>query len=121
MKFLYLSGGFASLGLGIIGIILPILPTTPFLLLTAFLFSKGSDKYKNWFTSTILYQKYLSNFIEHQTMTRIQKWTLLLTVDFLLLISFILMQSSLLKLLIVFILIIKHWYFYKFIKLAEAN
>lgn len=118
MKILYIISGFLSLGLGTIGILLPILPTTPFLLLTGLLFSKGSDKYQNWFKSTKIYQKYLSDFIEHKTMTKKQKWTLLIGVDFMLLISFISIPVFTLKTVVVLVLIIKHWYFYKFIKIA---
>lgn len=121
MKYLLIISGFLSLGLGVIGILLPVLPTTPFLILTGFLFSKGSDKYQTWFQSTKIYQKYLSNFIENKTMTKRQKWTLLIGVDLMLLITFMNIDIFVLKIVIVSTLIIKHWYFYKFIKIAKAN
>lgn len=46
--------GFISLGLGILGIFLPVLPTTPFLLLTAALFAKSSDY---WYQKLITHPK----------------------------------------------------------------
>lgn len=43
--------GWISIVLGVIGAILPIMPTTPFLILAAFLFSKSSPKMHSWLTS----------------------------------------------------------------------
>lgn len=45
---MYLALGWFFLVLGIIGIVVPLLPTTPFLLLTAICFSKGSEKTHYW-------------------------------------------------------------------------
>ncbi|HHT20542.1 MAG TPA: DUF454 domain-containing protein [Tissierellia bacterium] len=47
-KTLYIIGGFISLGLGVIGIVLPILPTVPFFLLTSWLFYRSSEKNYRW-------------------------------------------------------------------------
>ena len=51
MRFLYIALGHICVILGIIGIPTPLLPTTPFLLLAAFLYSKGSNRFHNWLLS----------------------------------------------------------------------
>ena len=56
-KILYIMIGCISLGLGIIGVILPILPTVPFVLLAAFCFAKSSEKLEDWFKNTKLYKE----------------------------------------------------------------
>ena len=47
-RILWTSAGLLSLALGILGIPLPFLPTTPFILLAAFCFSKGSARLRHW-------------------------------------------------------------------------
>ncbi len=46
------------------GIFLPILPTTPFILLSGFLFSKSSDKFHLWLVNNKFLGKYIKNYTE---------------------------------------------------------
>lgn len=62
--------GFASLILGFIGIALPILPTTPFILLSAYCFSKSSDKFYNWLISLPSFGKMIKDWNEKGTINR---------------------------------------------------
>jgi len=62
----YLVGGSASLLIGIIGIVVPILPTTPFLLLSAFCYSRSSVKIYNWLLTNRWFGVYLSRYRDKQ-------------------------------------------------------
>ena len=66
MKTLYIVLGSISLGLGSLGIFLPLLPTTPFLLLTAALYFKGSPRLYNWLLNHRHFGPYIRNFRENK-------------------------------------------------------
>ena len=67
VKVLYIILGTISLILGVLGIFLPLLPTTPFLLLTAFLYMKGSTRCYNWLMNQKHLGAYIKNYSEHKT------------------------------------------------------
>ena len=78
MRLVYLTIGFISLGLGIIGIPLPILPTTPFLLLAMACFAKSSKRFEAWLYQTKLYQTYVADYRETRSIAKERKkWILL--------------------------------------------
>lgn len=83
-KILYILIGCISLGLGIIGVILPILPTVPFVLLAAFCFARSSERLDGWFKNTKLYRENnIKNGMTIQAKIRIMcSVTLLMSVGF---------------------------------------
>ncbi|MCW4033580.1 MAG: YbaN family protein [Candidatus Bathyarchaeota archaeon] len=52
--------------LGIIGIALPILPTTPFLIIAAACYAKGSKRFYNWLVNNRLLGRYIKNYLENK-------------------------------------------------------
>jgi uncharacterized membrane protein YbaN (DUF454 family) len=111
VNWLFILGGFLSLGLGIIGIVLPVLQTTPLFLLAAFCFVKGSEKFDVWFKGTKLYKKYLEDFVKERSMTLKQKLTILLFADAMIAIPFFILDSILVKILLIIVVLYKYYYF----------
>jgi len=63
-KAVFIVAGTISLGLGTVGIFLPILPTTPFLLLSAACYYKGSERMHRWLLNNRLFGSYIRNYKE---------------------------------------------------------
>ena len=74
--------GFLSFAIGIVGAVLPVLPTTPFLILSAALFAKSSERFHTWLLSTKLYQRYISDAVHKKQMTKKAKRNMLVTLVF---------------------------------------
>ncbi len=64
LRWLLIIVGSVSVGLGVIGIFIPLLPTTPFLLLAATCYAKSSDRFYNWLISNRWLGKYIRNYRE---------------------------------------------------------
>lgn len=69
MKIIYAISGLISLVLGIIGIFLPLLPTTPFLLLSAALFARSSTRLYNWLLNHRVLGAFIRNYREDKSVT----------------------------------------------------
>jgi uncharacterized protein len=59
--------------LAAVGIILPILPTTPFLLLAAYLYARSSNRFYNWLLSNRWFGEYIRNYREGKGIPLIHK------------------------------------------------
>jgi uncharacterized protein len=74
---LFVIAGSISLVLGIIGIVLPILPTTPFLLLAALCYMRGSQQLYNALLCNRFVGNYIRNYLEGKGMSlKMKIWTL---------------------------------------------
>lgn len=122
-KALFLTLGIISLILGIIGIFLPLLPTTPLLLLTSFCFLKSSDRLNEKFMQTKIYNKYVKTFKEQGGMTLKAKLTLVIPVSLLLLFMFITIDSPVMRMVIIIMWLAKIIVFTKMktIKVEASN
>ena len=62
LRSLFIIAGTLSLIFGVVGIILPLLPTTPFLLLAAACYARGSNKFYNWLLENKLFGEYIKKY-----------------------------------------------------------
>lgn len=67
---LYVIGGTVSLGLAMLGIVVPGLPTTPFALLSAFLYAKSSKRLYNWLLDNKVLGPRIRNYYKRKGVTR---------------------------------------------------
>lgn len=85
MKPFYNVAGVLAVLLGILGLFLPLLPTTPFLLLASWCFARGSSRLHRWLLSHRVFGEYLRNFeagrgipLKAKILATVMLWTSLL-------------------------------------------
>lgn len=110
-KAIYITLAFLFLIIGTIGAVLPILPTTPFLLVASFFFARGSERFNKWFLSTRLYKNYLESFVRSRSMTLKTKVRILTLSTSMLIIAICLVNNIYAKIAIICIMGYKYYYF----------
>ena len=93
-KRVFILLGWFFTGLALIGVALPILPTTPFILLAGWLFANSSERYERWLKRTRIYKRYAVPFLEAGGLTFRKKAELLITVYAVLLLSGLLIANT---------------------------
>ncbi|HFN8538370.1 TPA: YbaN family protein [Staphylococcus aureus] len=79
MRLILIVIGLIFTALGIAGAALPLLPTTPFLLVAVFCFARSSDRFYNWLINQKIYKEYVENFYLHRGYTLQQKIKILIS------------------------------------------
>ena len=85
--------GFIGLGMGAVGVVVPLLPAFPFLLLAAFCFTRSSERLNNWFRGTKLYKNNLETFVRGKGMTWKTKIRVMIIVTALMAVGFFMMDG----------------------------
>lgn len=71
---LWLAGGVTALALGAVGVVLPLLPTVPFLLLAAFCFARSSERLHRWLLDHPAFGPPIRDWEERGAVGRKAKW-----------------------------------------------
>lgn len=117
LKMLWLAAAFLCLGIGAVGVILPILPTTPFLLVASFCFARGSERFHKWFMGTKLYKNHLDSFVKERAMTlKTKLCIILLPASAMLMCAFFMMSNLPGRIFILLLILFKYVYFFTKIK-----
>lgn len=121
LRIMWLILGFLAMGIGAAGVILPVLPTTPFLLLASFCLARGSERFHRWFTGTKLYRRHLESFVRNRAMTLKTKFSLLIPASCMLILAFLAMSNVYGRVFIIFLIFFKYIYFFTKIRTVPAG
>lgn len=121
MNIVFVILGMFFLGLGVLGVYLPLLPATPFLLLAAACFGRGSERFHHWFTGTKLYSKNIAPIQKKEPMTLKRKAKILGTITLFIGISFFMMKNRIGRGVVLVILVLHYLYFFFGVKTAKGE
>ena len=108
VRVLFILLGLLTFALGTLGVVLPLLPTTPFYLLSLFCLARGSRRLHSWFMGTALYRRYIESYLRDRGMTIRTKLSIMLSFSLLIAISLFFMRNNLLACVILGIVWVGH-------------
>ena len=99
--------GWLSFIVGMIGVVFPILPTTPFILLATFLFANSSHKCEAWIKKSNVYRKYVLAYKRNNGLSMKQKVEIICMTSILLGISAIVMENTHVRIFLLALFLVK--------------
>lgn len=100
-RVLFIIVGSLAVGLGIIGIFLPVFPQTPFFILAAFCYVRSSEKLYNWLLSRKFFGENVENYMKYRAISKKAKTVMFCTIWIPVTISFILFNDVILRIILI--------------------
>ena len=111
MRLVFFAIGILCFTLASVGIFIPVLPTTPFILITLFCFAKSSPKFEQKLINSKMYKKYLEDFVKHRSMPIKRKIFLVSMATIIMMFPFVILKSIIVKTIIILLIIYLYYYF----------
>jgi len=107
MRYLWIVAGTVSLAIGVIGVAIPLLPTTPFLLLAAACYMRGSKRMHRWLMNNRVLGQYIRNYAEGRGVSvRFKIFTIALLWITILFTAFIILSEPIIQTILVLIAVL---------------
>ncbi|WP_274311969.1 YbaN family protein [Staphylococcus hyicus] len=116
MKYILLVVGITCTILGFVGVVVPLLPTTPFLLLAAICFAKSSERFKNWLIHTKVYREYVESFKNERGYTLIKKFKLLISLYIVIAFSIYMIDYTMIRVMLLIMVCFQTIFLFTFVK-----
>lgn len=121
MKYFLITMGVLFTVIGFVGVVLPLLPTTPFLLVAVICFSKSSEIFETWLVNTKVYITYVESFKNNKGYTLKNKFKLLISVYIVVGFSIFMIDHSLIRVGLVIMVTIQTIVLFTVVKTLPKN
>lgn len=121
MRYVLIVLGIVFTVIAFIGAVLPLLPTTPFLILAAICFTNSSGKFKIWLESTQIYKNYVENLKKYKGYTMKEKIRILISLYIVVGFSIFMISNLYIRIGLVIMVVIQTIVLFTFVKTLPAN
>lgn len=121
MRYVLIALGIVFTVIAFTGAVLPLLPTTPFLILAAICFTNSSRKFKIWLESSQIYKNYVENLKKYKGYTMKEKIRILISLYIVVGFSIFMISNLYIRIGLVIMVVIQTIVLFTFVKTLPAN
>ena len=121
MRYVLIALGIVFTVIAFTGAVLPLLPTTPFLILAAICFTNSSRKFKIWLESTQIYKNYVENLKKYKGYTMKEKIRILISLYIVIVFSIFMISNLYIRIGLMIMVVIQTIVLFTFVKTLPAN